>query len=143
MNRESEIINVRIDEIIPNRFQPRLTFNESELQSLAESIKMHGIIQPLVLRRIGDKFEIIAGERRYKASVMAGLTTVPAVIMNIDDQKSAEVAIVENLQRKNLTAIEEAQSYKKLLDKGYLTQEELANKMGVTQPTIANKFKIT
>jgi len=142
MNRESEIINVRIDEIIPNRFQPRLTFNESELQSLAESIKMHGIIQPLVLRRIGDKFEIIAGERRYKASVMAGLTTVPAVIMNIDDQKSAEVAIVENLQRKNLTAIEEAQSYKKLLDKGYLTQEELANKMGVTQPTIANKLRL-
>jgi len=142
MNRESEIINVRIDEIIPNRFQPRLTFNESELQSLAESIKMHGIIQPLVLRRIGEKFEIIAGERRYKASVMAGLTTVPAVIMNIDDQKSAEVAIVENLQRKNLTAIEEAQSYKKLLDKGYLTQEELANKMGVTQPTIANKLRL-
>lgn len=142
MNRESEIINVRIDEIIPNRFQPRLTFNESELQSLAESIKMHGIIQPLVLRRIGEKFEIIAGERRYKASVMAGLTTVPAVIMNIDDQKSAEVAIVENLQRKNLTAIEEAQSYKKLLDKGYLTQEELANKMSVTQPTIANKLRL-
>ena len=93
---------------------------------------MHGIIQPLVLRRIGEKFEIIAGERRYKASVMAGLTTVPAVIMNIDDQKSAEVAIVENLQRKNLTAIEEAQSYKKLLDKGYLTQEELANKLGIS-----------
>lgn len=142
MNRESEIINVRIDEIIPNRFQPRLTFNEGELQSLAESIKIHGIIQPLVLRRIGEKFEIIAGERRYKASVMAGLTTVPAVIMNIDDQKSAEVAIVENLQRKNLTAIEEAQSYKKLLDKGYLTQDELANKMGVTQPTIANKLRL-
>lgn len=142
MNRENEIINVRIDEIIPNRFQPRLTFNETELQSLAESIKQHGIIQPLVLRRIGDKFEIIAGERRYKASVMAGLTTVPAVIMNIDDQKSAEVAIVENLQRKNLTAIEEAQSYKKLLDKGYLTQDELATKMGVTQPTIANKLRL-
>lgn len=142
MNRENEIINVRIDEIIPNRFQPRLNFNETELQSLAESIKQHGIIQPLVLRRIGDKFEIIAGERRYKASVMAGLTTVPAVIMNIDDQKSAEVAIVENLQRKNLTAIEEAQSYKKLLDKGYLTQDELATKMGVTQPTIANKLRL-
>lgn len=141
MNRENEIINVRIDEIIPNRFQPRLNFNETELQSLADSIKMHGIIQPLVLRRIGDKFEIIAGERRYKASVMAGLTTVPAVIMNIDDQKSAEVAIVENLQRKNLTAIEEAESYKKLLDKG-LTQEELATKMGVTQPTIANKLRL-
>ena len=84
---------------------------------------MHGIIQPLVLRRIGDKYEIIAGERRYKASVLAGLTQVPAVIMNIDDQKSAEVAVVENLQRKDLTAIEEAQSYKKILDMGYLTQD--------------------
>ena len=116
MNHENEIVNVRIDEIIPNRFQPRLAFDEKELNDLADSIKLHGIIQPLVLRRIGDKYEIIAGERRYKASVLAGLTQVPAVIMNIDDQKSAEVAVVENLQRKDLTAIEEAQSYKKILD---------------------------
>ena len=92
MNHENEIVNVRIDEIIPNRFQPRLAFDEKELNDLADSIKLHGIIQPLVLRRIGDKYEIIAGERRYKASVLAGLTQVPAVIMNIDDQKSAEVA---------------------------------------------------
>ena len=108
MNHENEIVNVRIDEIIPNRFQPRLAFDEKELNDLADSIKLHGIIQPLVLRRIGDKYEIIAGERRYKASVLAGLTQVPAVIMNIDDQKSAEVAVVENLQRKDLTAIEYA-----------------------------------
>ena len=142
MNHENEIVNVRIDEIIPNRFQPRLAFDEKELNELADSIKMHGIIQPLVLRRIGDKYEIIAGERRYKASVLAGLTQVPAVIMNIDDQKSAEVAVVENLQRKDLTAIEEAQSYKKILDMGYLTQEELANRMGVAQSTIANKLRL-
>lgn len=142
MNRENEIINVRVDEIIPNRFQPRLAFNQNELKELSDSIKVHGIIQPLVLRRISDKFEIIAGERRYKAAVMAGLTTVPAIIMNIDDKQSAEVAVVENLQRKDLTAIEEAQSYKKLLDMGYLTQEELAAKMGVAQPTIANKLRL-
>lgn len=142
MNHENEIVNVRIDEIIPNRFQPRLAFDEKELNELADSIKMHGIIQPLVLRRIGDKYEIIAGERRYKASVLAGLTQVPAVIMNIDDQKSAEVAVVENLQRKDLTAIEEAQSYKKILDMGYLTQEELATRMGVAQSTIANKLRL-
>lgn len=142
MNRENEIINVNIDDIIPNRFQPRLAFDEKELKELSESIKMHGIIQPLVLRRIGDKFEIIAGERRYKASVLAGLKTVPAVIMNIDDQKSAEVAVVENLQRKDLTAIEEAQSYKKILDMGYLTQESLAARMGVAQSTIANKLRL-
>lgn len=142
MNHENEIVNVRIDEIIPNRFQPRLAFDEKELNELADSIKMHGIIQPLVLRRIGDKYEIIAGERRYKASVLAGLTQVPAVIMNIDDQKSAEVAVVENLQRKDLTAIEEAQSYKKILDMGYLTQEELATSIGVAQSTIANKLRL-
>lgn len=142
MNHENEIVNVRIDEIIPNRFQPRLAFDEKELNDLADSIKLHGIIQPLVLRRIGDKYEIIAGERRYKASVLAGLTQVPAVIMNIDDQKSAEVAVVENLQRKDLTAIEEAQSYKKILDMGYLTQEQLATHMGVAQSTIANKLRL-
>ncbi len=142
MNHENEIVNVRIDEIIPNRFQPRLAFDEKELNDLADSIKLHGIIQPLVLRRIGDKYEIIAGERRYKASVLAGLTQVPAVIMNIDDQKSAEVAVVENLQRKDLTAIEEAQSYKKILDMGYLTQEQLATRMGVAQSTIANKLRL-
>lgn len=142
MNRENEIYNIRLDEIIPNRFQPRLEFNEKELDTLAESIKLHGIIQPLVLRRIGDKYEIIAGERRYKAASKAGLQTVPAVIMNIDDKQSAEVAVVENLQRKNLTAIEEAQSYKKILDMGYLTQEQLAERMGVSQPTIANKLRL-
>ena len=142
MNHENEIVNVRIDEIIPNRFQPRLAFDEKELNELADSIKMHGIIQPLVLRRIGDKYEIIAGERRYKASVLAGLTQVPAVIMNIDDQKSAEVAVVENLQRKDLTAIEEAKKKKKILDMGYLTQEELATRMGVAQSTIANKLRL-
>lgn len=142
MNRENEIYNIRVDEIIPNRFQPRLEFNDKELNDLAESIKLHGVIQPLVLRRVGDKYEIIAGERRYKASVKAGLQTVPAIIMNIDDKQSAEVAVVENLQRKNLTAIEEAQSYKKILDMGYLTQEELAKRMGVSQPTIANKLRL-
>ena len=142
MNRETEIYNIRVDEIIPNRFQPRLEFNDKELNDLAESIKLHGVIQPLVLRRVGDKYEIIAGERRYKASVKAGLQTVPAIIMNIDDKQSAEVAVVENLQRKNLTAIEEAQSYKKILDMGYLTQEELAKRMGVSQPTIANKLRL-
>jgi len=142
MNRENEIKNIRIEDIIPNRFQPRLAFNQNELKELSDSIKVHGIIQPLVLRRNGDKFEIIAGERRYKAAVMAGLTTVPAIIMNIDDKQSAEVAVVENLQRKDLTAIEEAQSYKKILDMGYLTQEELASRMGVTQPTVANKLRL-
>lgn len=142
MNTESQVLNVPIEDIIPNRFQPRLNFDESALSELAASIKEHGIIQPLVLRRLGDKYEIVAGERRYKASKMAGLTSVPAIISTLDDKKSAEVAIVENIQRKDLTSIEEAKSYKALLDKGYLTQEELAKKMGLSQSAISNKLRL-
>ena len=142
MNREPLIQNINIDLIIPNRFQPRLTFDEKTLNELAASIKEHGIIQPLVLRRLGDKFEIIAGERRYKAATLAGLTEVPAIISNIDDNKSAELALVENVQRKNLNSLEEAKSYKKILDKEGLTQEELAKKIGVSQSTVANKLRL-
>lgn len=142
MNVESQILNVPIEDIIPNRFQPRLNFDEDGLKELAASIKEHGIIQPLVLRRLDDKYEIIAGERRYKAAKIAGLATVPAIISNLNDQTSAEVAIVENIQRRDLSAIEEAKSYKALLDKGYLTQEELARKMGISQSAISNKLRL-
>lgn len=142
VNIEQNVLQIPIDEIIPNRFQPRLHFDDRGLEELASSIKQHGIIQPLVLRRIEDKYEIIAGERRYKAAQIAGLTKVPAVIANIDDNKSAEVAIVENVQRRDLSAIEEARSYKNLLDKGYLTQAELAKKMGLSQSAIANKLRL-
>ncbi|MDD4298111.1 MAG: ParB/RepB/Spo0J family partition protein [Bacilli bacterium] len=141
-NMEKEIFYVYIDDIIPNRFQPRLTFDEAALNELADSIKQHGIIQPLVVRKIEDKYEIIAGERRYKAAQIAGLQKVPVVIMNLDDKESAEVAVIENIQRKDLTALEEAESYKKLLDKGYLTQDQLAARMGKTQSTIANKLRL-
>ena len=127
MNLESGVLQVHVEDIIPNRFQPRLNFDEQGLKELADSIREHGIIQPLVLRKLGEKYEIIAGERRYNAAQLVGLTTVPAVIANIDDNKSAEVALVENVQRRDLTAIEEARSYKNLLDKGYLTQEQLAD----------------
>ncbi len=142
MNLEGQVIQVNLDDIIPNRFQPRIAFDEKALNELASSIKEHGIIQPLVLRKLGKKFEIIAGERRYKAATLAGLTTVPAVISNIDDNSSAEVALVENIQRKDLTPIEEARSYKNLLDKGYLTQEQLAKKMGLSQSAISNKLRL-
>jgi len=142
VNTESQVLNVPIEDIIPNRFQPRLNFDETGLKELAASIKEHGIIQPLVLRRLGEKYEIIAGERRYKAAKMANLTSVPAIISMMDDQKSAEVAIVENVQRRDLSSIEEARSYKALLDKGYLTQEELAKKMGLSQSAISNKLRL-
>lgn len=141
MNDE-RVQEIFVEDIIPNRFQPRLTFDEDALQELANSIKMHGVIQPLVLRKIGNKYEIIAGERRYKASCLAGLKTVPAIVREMSDNESAEVALIENVQRKNLTSIEEAQSYKNLLDRGYLTQTDLANKIGIAQPTIANKMRL-
>lgn len=136
-----EVQSISIEDIIPNRFQPRLAFGERELNELSASIKQHGIISPLLLRRVGEKFEIIAGERRYKAATMAGLNNVPAIILETDDNTSAEIAIIENIQRKDLTAIEEAQSYKKLLDKGN-TQEMIAKKLGIAQSTIANKLRL-
>ena len=139
---ENTILQVPIEDIIPNRFQPRLSFDDASLADLASSIKEHGIIQPLVLRRKNDKYEIIAGERRFKAAKMAGLVSVPAVISNLDDNTSAEVAIVENIQRKDLTAIEEARSYQALLNKGYMTQDELARKMGLSQSAISNKLRL-
>ena len=141
-NMEKEIVEVSLDDIIPNRFQPRLSFDEDALNELAKSIRQHGIIQPLVLRKVGNKYEIIAGERRYKASYIAGLSKVPAIIIDLNDNESAEVAIVENIQRKNLSPIEEAKSYKKLLDRGYLTQDELASLMGKTQGSISNKLRL-
>lgn len=143
-NKEMEktILQVPVEDIIPNRFQPRLSFDDTSLNDLALSIKQHGIIQPLVLRRKNDKYEIIAGERRFKAAKLAGLASVPAVISNLDDNASAEVAIVENIQRKDLTAIEEAKSFQTLLDKGYMTQDELARKMGLSQSAISNKLRL-
>lgn len=142
MNLGKEISYIKISDIIPNRFQPRLTFDENELNELVASIKLHGIIQPLVLRQIGDKYEIIAGERRYKAAVKAGLTEVPAIITVLNDKESAEIAVVENIQRKSLSAIEEAKSYKKLLDLGQLTQDQLALRMGKSQSNVANKLRL-
>lgn len=143
MNLEPNIQYINVENIIPNRFQPRLTFDENALKDLASSIKEHGIIQPLVLRKLSnDKYEIIAGERRYKASQIAGLNKVPAILADLDDNTSAEVALVENLQRRNLSAIEEAKSYKKLLDRGYLTQEQLAKRLGISQSSVANKVRL-
>lgn len=109
---KGEVVDVSLNDIIPNRFQPRLAFDEQALNELAKSIRQHGIIQPLVLRKVGNKYEIIAGERRFKASYIAGLTKVPAIILDLNDNESAEVAIVENLQRQDLSPIEEAKSYK-------------------------------
>ena len=138
---KDKIYYIPVEDIIPNRFQPRLAFDEKELNELANSIIKYGVIQPIVLRSIGEKYEIIAGERRYKASCIAGLKKIPAIINNTDDNTSAEIALLENLQRKNLSVIEEAQSYKKLMDKGF-TQEDIAIKLGISQSAVANKMRL-
>jgi len=142
MNMEKEVLILNIDDVLPNRFQPRIKFKEENINELAESIKEHGVIQPIVVRKISDKYEIIAGERRYKASILAGKTTIPAIVTDLDDKNSAEVALIENVQRQNLTPIEEAISYKKILDMGYINQTDLAEKLGKTQSTIANKLRL-
>lgn len=142
MEESKEVRQIPIEDIIPNRFQPRINFDEKALNELSESIKQHGIIQPLVLRPLGDKFEIIAGERRYKAAALAGLSTVPGIVTEMDDNTSAEVALIENVQRKDLSSIEEAKSYKSMLERSNMTQEELAKKMGLSQSTIANKLRL-
>ncbi len=138
---KDKIYYIPVEDIIPNRFQPRLAFDEKELNELANSIIKYGVIQPIVLRSIGEKYEIIAGERRYKASCIAGLKKIPAIINNTDDNTSAEIALLENLQRKNLSVIEEAQSYKKLMDRGF-TQEDIAVKLGISQSAVANKMRL-
>lgn len=137
-----EVLILNLDDVLPNRFQPRINFDEQAIMELTESIKEHGVIQPIVVRRVADKYEIIAGERRYKASVLAGKKSIPAILADLNDRDSAEVALIENVQRQDLTPIEEAISYKKILDMGYLNQVDLANKLGKKQSTIANKLRL-
>ena len=141
-NEDNKIVYLRIDDIMPNRFQPREVFDETGLEELADSIKEHGVIQPIIVRQVGNKYELIAGERRTKASALDGLNTIPAIIKNMDDRESAKVSLLENLQRKNLTPIEEARTYKRILELDNMTQEDLAKTMGKSQPMVANKLRL-
>ena len=139
-NGQLTVLNIR--DILPNRFQPRIKFDEEKLEELAESINKYGVIQPIVVRPVGSKFEIIAGERRFKASRLSSKSTIPAIVVNLSDKDSEEIALLENVQRQELSPIEEAVSYKRILDMGYITQEELAKKIGKSQSTIANKIRL-
>lgn len=135
---KEEIVEVNIDELRPNPYQPRKVFDESKLEELSASIKEHGVFQPIIVKKSIKGYEIIAGERRVKASSKAGLTKVPAIIRNFTDEEMMEIALLENLQRENLNSIEEATAYKKLLDNLSITQEELANKLGKSRSHITN-----
>ena len=142
MQQGEEVVYLYLDDIIPNRFQPREVFDERPLKELAVSIKEHGVIQPIIVRKVNDKYEIIAGERRYKASALAGLTKIPAIIRDLDDKETSKVALLENLQRKNLNPLEEAKTYQKILEIDEMTQEELAKTMGKSQSAVSNKIRL-
>lgn len=134
-----EIVELPIDELRPNPYQPRKVFDEEKLQELANSIKEHGIFQPIIVKKSSIKgYEIIAGERRVKASKMIGLTTIPAIVRDFSDQQMMEIALLENLQRENLNSIEEALAYRNLLNTMNITQEELANRLGKSRSHITN-----
>ena len=142
-NEREEVRNIPVTEIIPNRFQPRTIFDETKIEELARTIHTHGIIQPIVVREVdGGLYEIIAGERRYRAVRMLGWVEIPAIIKNLSDTETASVALIENLQREELTPIEEAMAYDKLLEIHNLTQEALAQRLGKGQSTVANKLRL-
>ncbi|HZG59130.1 MAG TPA: nucleoid occlusion protein [Anoxybacillus sp.] len=138
-----EIRKIPVSLIVPNRYQPRTIFAEDKIEELALTIRTHGIIQPIVVRECEDgKFEIIAGERRWRAVQKLGWDEIPAIVKNLNDKETASVALIENLQREELTPIEEALAYAKLLELHNLTQEALAQRLGKGQSTVANKLRL-
>ncbi len=139
---QSKVIQVPVDRIQASRYQPRLRFDEDALMELAESIKENGLIQPVTVRVVDDHYEIIAGERRYRACKLAGYKEVPCYVMSSSEDQAAQMALVENVQREDLSAIEEARSYLQIMRQSKLTQEQLAKKMGKSQPAIANKIRL-
>lgn len=131
-----------IEEVRPNSFQPRKAFSDEQLQELMDSIREKGILQPLLVRRRGDGFEIIAGERRWRAAQRVGLKEVPILVKEVTESEMLELSLIENIQRENLNPIEEAEAYKKLLDQFHLTQEEISKKVGKDRTTIANTVRL-
>jgi ParB family transcriptional regulator, chromosome partitioning protein len=129
---------VRVDQIEQNPFQPRKNFDDDELRSLSASIKNHGVLQPLVVRQVGEKFQLVAGERRLRAAQTAGLDAVPVRLVNFNDQEVLEAALVENIQRSDLNPIEKAEGFKDYLDRFKMTHEQLAARLGLARPTITN-----
>lgn len=143
VEHNEEVVKLPLMSIIPNRFQPRTIFDDSKIEELARTIHTHGVIQPIVVRKIeNDQYEIIAGERRFRAMTKLEWSEVPAIVRNLSDKETASVALIENLQREELTAIEEALAYQKLLELHELTQEALAQRLGKGQSTVANKIRL-
>lgn len=142
VNDDDKVIEVPISQLRANPYQPRKTFDEDSIKELAESIKQHGVIQPIIVRTVLKGYEIIAGERRFRASQFCGNTTIPAVVRTFTDQQVMEIALIENLQREDLNALEIAVAYQALMDKFNLTQEELSLKVGKSRSHIANVVRL-
>lgn len=141
-SHQEKIEQVNIESIKPNKYQPRTVFSDEKIEELARTIHTHGVIQPIVVRKMGEGYEIIAGERRYRAMKKLGWSEVPAIIRELDDKETASIALIENLQREELTSIEEAFAYEKLIELHSLTQEALAQRLGKGQSTVANKLRL-
>lgn len=138
-----KVVKIPIDKIIPNRYQPRTIFDDEKIEELARTIHTHGVIQPIVVRPFDEEqYEIIAGERRYRAMKKLNWTEVPAIVRELNDKETASIALIENLQREELTAIEEALAYQQLIELHSLTQEALAQRLGKGQSTVANKLRL-
>ena len=142
MNNDDSVQFIELELIRPNPYQPRKTFEEERLNDLASSIQQHGILQPIVLRQTVQGYYIVVGERRFRASKLAGLTEMPAIIKELSDEDMMELAIIENLQREDLNAIEEAESYKKMMTDLNITQQEVARRLGKSRPYIANMLRL-
>ncbi|MEB6299281.1 ParB/RepB/Spo0J family partition protein [Staphylococcus xylosus] len=142
LEADAQVQNIKIQDIKANPYQPRKTFDEERLKDLAESIKLHGILQPIVLRKTIAGYNIVVGERRFRAASIAGLREVPAIIKSLTDEDMMELAIIENLQREDLNAIEEAESYRKLMDDLNLTQQAVAQRLSKSRPYIANMLRL-
>ncbi|MCH7323472.1 ParB/RepB/Spo0J family partition protein [Solibacillus sp. MA9] len=142
VHKEDQVQQIAIAKILRNPFQPRKRFDETAIEELAQSVREHGIIQPIVVRKNVKKYEIVAGERRYRAAKLAGLTDVPVIVRDFNEQQMMEVAILENLQREDLTPIEEAEAYNSLIVNLKFTQEDLAQRLGKSRPHIANLIRL-
>lgn len=139
---DQDLVEISIDQIDPSEAQPRYIFNENKLEELVRSIKNNGILQPIVVRRRGERFQIVAGERRWRAAQRAGLHRVPCIVKDIPDERVLELSLIENLQREDLNPIEEANAYKRLLEGLGITQEEIARRIGKDRSTITNCLRL-
>lgn len=141
-NNGDEVKQIPVGEIVSSPYQPRTIFDDEKIEELCQTIKTHGVIQPIVVRMRNDQYELIAGERRWRAVLKLGYETIPAIIRDFNDSQAASIALIENLQREGLTSIEEAMAYQNLIDLHQLTQESLAQRLGKSQSTIANKIRL-